>query len=32
VSGADITGTCGSGSVGNGICSNVDECCSAYGL
>ena len=25
-------GTCGSGSVGNGICKDTNECCSAYGL
>lgn len=29
---AEVKGTCGSGSVGNGICGNPDECCSAYGL
>ena len=29
---ADIKGTCGSGSIGNGICATTNECCSAYGL
>lgn len=29
---AQIKGTCGSGSVGNGICTNHAECCSTYGL
>ena len=27
-----VEGTCGSGSVGNGICPNNNECCSSYGF
>jgi hypothetical protein len=29
---SQIKGTCGSGSVGNGICTNHAECCSTYGF
>ena len=28
----NIEGTCGNGNVGNGICVDSKECCSAYGL
>jgi hypothetical protein len=31
-SAGNIEGTCGNGNVGNGICVDSKECCSAYGL
>eukprot|EP00804_Cyclotella_cryptica_P010623 CCRYP_005442-RB/>CCRYP_005442-RB protein AED:0.09 eAED:0.09 QI:133/0.93/0.88/1/0.87/0.82/17/1617/824 len=31
-SGVNIEGTCGNGDVGNGICVDSEECCSAYGF